>query len=150
MFSRTFSRAFSSIRPPASAATRYAPRYTPTQLRSATSTTPGAGNPDIVNKLPSTANEIEQVESTEVQKTQSTAEPSSVSEQARIYHGDGSRTDWSRSYHGLSVEPFPKEAAEILQAPLDPENIEVKPGELRTGIPKKYDSFKERRSNIPT
>ena len=52
----------------------------------------------------------------------------SVSETARDYNGDGSKSDWSRSYHGLSLEPFPKETANILQAPLNPEDIEIKPG----------------------
>lgn len=40
---------------------------------------------------------------------------------------DGS-TDWSRSYSGLSVQPFSKEAAAILMAPIDPLSIEIKPG----------------------
>lgn len=37
------------------------------------------------------------------------------------------KIDWSRSFHGLSTEPFSPEAATILQAPLDPEDIEIKP-----------------------
>ncbi|RDW66350.1 hypothetical protein BP6252_09985 [Coleophoma cylindrospora] len=41
---------------------------------------------------------------------------------------EGSRqVDWTRSFHGLSAEPFSKEAADILLAPLDPEDVEVKP-----------------------
>ncbi|KAI0053724.1 mitochondrial genome maintenance MGM101 [Auriscalpium vulgare] len=40
---------------------------------------------------------------------------------------DGAPTDWSRSYHGLSSQPFPKEAAEVLMAPIDPRDIEMKP-----------------------
>ncbi|KAG9780243.1 hypothetical protein KCU88_g3785, partial [Aureobasidium melanogenum] len=40
---------------------------------------------------------------------------------------DPSRLDWTRSFHGLSAEPFSKEAADILQAPIDPEDIEIKP-----------------------
>jgi len=43
---------------------------------------------------------------------------------------DGSPTDWSKSYHGLSATPFPKEAAEILMAPIDPLDIEMKPDGL--------------------
>jgi len=35
--------------------------------------------------------------------------------------------DWSRSYFGLSTQPFSAEIAEILQAPLDPEDVEMKP-----------------------
>lgn len=37
------------------------------------------------------------------------------------------KIDWTRSYHGLSVEPFPKEVADILLAPTDPEDVEIKP-----------------------
>ncbi|KAJ1308358.1 hypothetical protein OPQ81_004067 [Rhizoctonia solani] len=39
-------------------------------------------------------------------------------------------TDWYTSYHGLSVQPFPKEVAEILMAPIDPLDVEVKPDGL--------------------
>lgn len=35
--------------------------------------------------------------------------------------------DWTRSYHGLSAEPFSKEAAAILLAPVDPDDVEIKP-----------------------
>lgn len=37
------------------------------------------------------------------------------------------QVDWARSFHGLSTEAFSKEAAEALLAPLEPEDIEVKP-----------------------
>lgn len=40
---------------------------------------------------------------------------------------EGSRqVDWARSFHGLSTEAFPPEAAKILLAPLDPNDVEVK------------------------
>jgi len=39
----------------------------------------------------------------------------------------GSATDWSRSYHGLSTEAFPSEVADVLQAPIEPLDIEMKP-----------------------
>ncbi|EFW13553.1 hypothetical protein D8B26_004193 [Coccidioides posadasii str. Silveira] len=35
--------------------------------------------------------------------------------------------DWTRSYHGLSAEPFSKEAANILLQALDPSDVEIKP-----------------------
>ncbi|OAA53805.1 mitochondrial genome maintenance protein mgm101 [Niveomyces insectorum RCEF 264] len=35
--------------------------------------------------------------------------------------------DWSSSFHGLSTTPFPREAAAILSAPIDPQDIEIKP-----------------------
>lgn len=38
-------------------------------------------------------------------------------------------TDWSRSYSGLSQQPFPKEVADVLLAPVDPVDVEIKPGE---------------------
>ena len=37
------------------------------------------------------------------------------------------KIDWTRSFHGLSAEPFPKEAADILLASLDAEEVEIKP-----------------------
>lgn len=41
---------------------------------------------------------------------------------------EGSRqVDWTRSFHGLSAQPFSKEAAAILLAEIDPEEVEVKP-----------------------
>jgi len=38
--------------------------------------------------------------------------------------------DWSRSFHGLSTQPYSKEIAEILQAPVDPLDLEMKPDGL--------------------
>ena len=38
------------------------------------------------------------------------------------------QTDWSKSYHGLSSHAFTKDVADILLAPVDPLDIEVKPG----------------------
>ncbi|KAK2737869.1 hypothetical protein FQN55_000881 [Onygenales sp. PD_40] len=35
--------------------------------------------------------------------------------------------DWTRSFHGLSAEPFSKEAAEILLQEIPPEDVEIKP-----------------------
>ncbi|KAM3074379.1 hypothetical protein ACMFMG_002815 [Clarireedia jacksonii] len=41
---------------------------------------------------------------------------------------EGTRqVDWTRSYHGLSSQPFSKEAAEILLAPIPFDDVEVKP-----------------------
>jgi hypothetical protein len=37
------------------------------------------------------------------------------------------QVDWTRSYHGLSSTPFTAEQSAILQAELDPEDIEIKP-----------------------
>jgi hypothetical protein len=40
---------------------------------------------------------------------------------------DGTR-DWSKSYFGLSAHPFTKEVAEVLMAPVNPMDVEMKPG----------------------
>lgn len=37
------------------------------------------------------------------------------------------QVDWSRSFHGLSTEAFSPEAAKALLAPIEPDDIEVKP-----------------------
>ncbi|RJE21484.1 hypothetical protein PHISCL_06179 [Aspergillus sclerotialis] len=37
------------------------------------------------------------------------------------------KVDWTRSFHGLSAAPFPKEVADILLAETDPEEVEIKP-----------------------
>ncbi|MCJ1321868.1 hypothetical protein MMC15_007213 [Xylographa vitiligo] len=37
------------------------------------------------------------------------------------------QVDWSRSFHGLSAQPFSKEAVDILLQPMSPDDIEVKP-----------------------
>lgn len=37
------------------------------------------------------------------------------------------QVDWTRSFHGLSSQPFSKEAADILLAPIPADDVEVKP-----------------------
>ncbi|KAL2856668.1 mitochondrial genome maintenance MGM101-domain-containing protein [Aspergillus pseudoustus] len=37
------------------------------------------------------------------------------------------KIDWTRSFHGLSSEPFPREISDILLAEMDPEEVEIKP-----------------------
>lgn len=41
---------------------------------------------------------------------------------------DTTQVDWSRSFHGLSTQPFSEEAAKILTAPLAVDDVEMKPG----------------------
>lgn len=40
---------------------------------------------------------------------------------------DGDVIDWSSSYHGLGTNAFPVDTSRILMAPVDPEDVEVKP-----------------------
>lgn len=37
------------------------------------------------------------------------------------------QVDWTRSFHGLSSEPFSSEQSAILQQPLDEDDVEIKP-----------------------
>lgn len=59
-----------------------------------------------------------------------TPSPSSFLERLSDDAVDASETNWAKSYHGLSSEPFGENIADILQAPLDPDDIEMKPGIL--------------------
>jgi Mitochondrial genome maintenance MGM101 len=58
------------------------------------------------------------------------AVPASPFPESATLTTDDSATDWSRSYHGLSETPFEKEIADILLAPIDPADVEMKPGKL--------------------
>ena len=130
-------------------------RRTATQTSAAKATsTVGKGNPEIVASLPSTADEIdippeafsaqpESVPSSSVLRQVESSVPSTSSAsftpvefaESAIINGsplDPSAPDWSKSYFGLSTQPFPKEAAEILLAPVDPMDVEIKPGALHS------------------
>jgi len=50
-----------------------------------------------------------------------------LNDQPVILDEGARQVDWTRSFHGLAADPFPKEAADILLAPLAPDDIEVKP-----------------------
>ncbi|KAF7966813.1 hypothetical protein HWV62_36985, partial [Athelia sp. TMB] len=109
------------------AARTYTPRATtikpstPNSAKALASTaTPGAGNPHIIETLPSTAHEID---------VEASVEPLSALPEApsgREVVG----TDWSKSYHGLSSQAFSKDVADVLLAPLDPLDVEMKPDGL--------------------
>ena len=42
--------------------------------------------------------------------------------------GGNGTTDWSKSYFGLSSQPFAKEIADVLMSPLHSDDVEIKPG----------------------
>lgn len=54
--------------------------------------------------------------------------PPYPNESPDLYKSDGSPSDWSKSFSGLGAQAFPKEAADVLMAPLDPSDVEIKPG----------------------
>ena len=110
------------------------------------STTVGRGDPDIIEDLPWTAHEVdippeayaappESVPSSSAIQHAATSSPGSFAaaenaDSATISGSpsDPSHPDWSKSYFGLSTQPFPKEAAEVLMQPVDPADVEIKPG----------------------
>ncbi|KAL8835713.1 MAG: hypothetical protein Q9170_003215 [Blastenia crenularia] len=50
-----------------------------------------------------------------------------LSDKPIILDENSRQVDWARSFHGLSTEAFSKEAAGALLAPIEPDDIEVKP-----------------------
>lgn len=52
---------------------------------------------------------------------------SGLSDQPIILDEGARQVDWTRSFHGLSDKAFSKEAADILLAPIESDDIEVKP-----------------------
>jgi len=58
---------------------------------------------------------------------------------------DTTQVDWSRSFHGLSMQPFSDEAAKVLTAPLDINDVEIKPGPFHSPILTYF-----RRNNLPS
>ncbi|KAG8702077.1 hypothetical protein FRC09_004967 [Ceratobasidium sp. 395] len=113
-----------------------------TASRAATSRATGQGNPEIVEQLPNTANEVDidaLMDGTRTQassvSTRSVESGGGLSfegydDEPPTATGDAKPTDWYTSFHGLSSQPFPKEAAEILMAPIEPMDVEIKPDGL--------------------
>lgn len=52
---------------------------------------------------------------------------SGLADEPLILDEGARQVDWTRSYHGLSSQPFSKEAAEVLMAPIPFDDVEVKP-----------------------
>ena len=49
-----------------------------------------------------------------------------LSDQPVILDEGERQVDWTRSFHGLSAEPFSKEARDILTEPIEPMDVEIK------------------------
>ncbi|THH18194.1 hypothetical protein EW146_g2733 [Bondarzewia mesenterica] len=90
------------------------------------------GDPDIVNGALSTADEVDLATIAQAQSTPPESVPSSTGLDdigvLPLPAGESAApTDWSRSYHGLSIQPFSKEVSETLMAPVDLLDVEMKP-----------------------
>ncbi|KAG2054921.1 mitochondrial genome maintenance MGM101 [Suillus hirtellus] len=112
------------------------PSSRPPKVVKATASTSaaGTGNPSTTENLPDASEEIDISEAVNGSIPPETV-PSSAS-LSSPFPGDfpaasdiGS-TDWSTSYHGLSTQAFSKDIANILLAPVDDMDIEMKPDGL--------------------
>lgn len=105
----------------APAKTAWTPRtYTKTTPVAAASASTSAAtsteNPSTIESLPNTSSDFKV----------SSESPSTPQLQDGI--SEEGHTDWSKSYFGLSSQAFSKDIADILLAPIDPMDIEMKPG----------------------
>lgn len=108
--SRRFSQNFRNAATPGSS-------YTP---RTTTATKPPTGYAAPATKPKEPENAID-AQSPITDMTEGLADgPLILDEGAR-------QVDWARSFHGLSSQPFSKEAADILLAPIPADDVEVKP-----------------------
>ncbi|KAK5056075.1 hypothetical protein LTR84_012626 [Exophiala bonariae] len=57
----------------------------------------------------------------------SAASQPGIEQEQQVQEENTSHVDWTKSFHGLSVEPFSKDAADILLAPLETDDVEIKP-----------------------
>lgn len=118
------------------------PLATKTATAAHVQTDASKGSPDIVDGYPSTTNEI-QADFSAPNEIINDIPAESVPSSAALSLAPlldspplGGSTDWSRSYHGLSTQPFPPEVSNILQAEIEPLDIEMKPGtSLWTFVP---------------
>ncbi|KAF9235583.1 mitochondrial genome maintenance MGM101 [Melanogaster broomeanus] len=128
-----------SLRTYATAARVYTPRKpaTNTRITKAPASTAvngnGTSNAEIIESLPvdDIVEEFDQeippesVPSSASLTTSQTAFPGDL-----VSGGDNAATDWSKSYYGLSTQAFSKDITEILLAPIDAMDVEMKPDGL--------------------
>ncbi|TFK72038.1 mitochondrial genome maintenance MGM101 [Pluteus cervinus] len=86
----------------------------------ATYTKPKEEKPAVAESLATTSSEF---------NVSSEIPPPSFSTDASQTQNEG-HPDWSKSYFGLSTQAFPKETSDILLAPVDPLDVEIKPDGL--------------------
>lgn len=92
----------------------------------------GKGNPEIIERYPTTANEIDVEQEAVSRSSDSSNIPPALSfaPERNLQNSPGDAgNDWSRSYFGLSSEAFPKQVADVLMAPIEPLDVEMKPGD---------------------
>ena len=98
-------------------------------------TTDSPGQSSAIEAHPSTsAQDLHPLpSSTPIHEADHSQASSSLSQAADL--GDAT-VDWSRSFSGLSQQPFSKDASDILMAPINPMDVEIKPGKSCNQLPK--------------
>ncbi|KAI1211428.1 Mgm101p-domain-containing protein [Annulohypoxylon truncatum] len=106
----------SKATPPTSTTSTSTSTYKPTPTQGSTSTSTPARTPvPAVSGVPLP------------DAPSATFEPTSTDNDGNSSGSGGSPIDWTQSYHGLGTSSFGPEVAAVLQARLDPDDIEVKP-----------------------
>lgn len=94
---------------------------------SPTSSYPGYSD-ELIPGATSSRNETPVGGDTSQSQTTAFAKNNTLKEALIGDHGSEDGQDWTRSFAGMAVEPFEKDVADILMKPLDPADIEIKPG----------------------
>lgn len=68
--------------------------------------------------------------STAFQNETPSSSVTSESQDTPAFPGESLETDFSTSYKGISIEPFPQRTLDVLSAPVEPSDIEMKPDGL--------------------
>ncbi|KIK80636.1 hypothetical protein PAXRUDRAFT_833415 [Paxillus rubicundulus Ve08.2h10] len=131
----------SPLRTYSSATRTYTPRKPATSTRTtkapASTTVNAASNGDVIENLPNAADDIDVPETLDQGiPPESVPSSASITTSQSAFPGDfvsgvdNAATDWSKSYHGLSTKAFSKDTADILLAPIDEMDVEMKPDGL--------------------
>ncbi|PKX99850.1 Mgm101p-domain-containing protein [Aspergillus campestris IBT 28561] len=98
---------------------------TPNKATPPTTPTPSNGyrNTNTTNSANGTNNTVE----TPIKRTENISKTGLSDQPLELDDPTADRIDWTRSFHGLSAAPFPKEAADILLAEVNPDEVEIKP-----------------------
>jgi hypothetical protein len=126
--SRTYLTQVRTFAPPTSTNTTKTPLPPPIKAQKASVST-GTGGPEIIDTVPSTSSEVDVSPRLANGNGNGNGNANGLGSELDLegqYQSPG--TDWSKSYHGLSVQAFAKEIADVLMAPLDPMDVEIKPG----------------------
>lgn len=94
----------------------------PSTYTSSASSTPAKPTPQRVQDITKTGLDDKPASDLDISSPNSAASTSTLAPN----EGTG-YVDWTRSYHGLSAQPFSAEAAAILLQPVNPEDVEIKP-----------------------